>query len=599
MRLLRLIFAPLTLLLRLLLRPLRLRRRARLLHPHGWIELHLEGEVLEHRPVEPRGQRWVRRLLRREAPRRVVLARLRKLVDELLTDPHLKGVLIQIGPLQGGWASAESIRKELLRLKEKKVPLLVHLKSHAGNRELLVAAAGTELWMTPPGAWAAIGSAAQGLYLKDLLERFGVTIEVAHRGRFKSAPDRFTRNDRSEPDREQTQALIDALDEALLTALAEHYGTDRSDAEAKVDRAPLVGSHALTEGHVRALVRDEDLTEKVATFAQITTDKKHPFRPVGAGGYLDRRRLPPLWARRQKHLGIVEVHGAIVDQAPAGPLGGGGRSAIEGVVVADLRAALADPSIGAVILHVDSRGGSVTASDGIYAAVKRLAAEKVVIACFGDVAASGGYYVACGAKEIVASPLTVTGSIGVFGMIPTWPLVAERYAVHHDVLKNRRHAAIYDPWRGFDDEARALADREVGAMYEDFLALVGAARKMTRDQVDAVAQGRVWTGRAAQQVGLVDGLGGMPEAIERAKKAYGKPLAEDVVLIKARGPVPRPGPRPAEEATPKAELGVAAAWLQTLVGDASDLTILTELSWLLAGAPRRPTHLAYLPLRWD
>jgi protease-4 len=272
-----------------------------------------------------------------------------------------------------------------------------------------------------------------------------------------------------------------------------------------------------------------------------------------------------------------------------------GRAAVEAAVVADLRAALADPHIGAVILHVNSRGGSVTASDGIYAAVRRLNQEKPVIACFGEVAASGGYYVACGARAIVASPLTVTGSIGVFAMFPTWPGLTERLSIQHDVIKNRSHAALYDPWGGFDDEARALADREVGAMYEDFLNLVATARHKTRDEIHAVAEGRVWIGADALRVGLVDGLGGMTEASERARKAYGKPLADEMVLVKARGHETRPLPFRPEKA---AQLALPLEWLEAWSGPDASLDVLQELASLLRGRGPRPITLAYWPWSW-
>lgn len=596
MRLLRLLFSPLTLLWRLLLRPLQLRRRARALLPHGWLELHVEGEILELRPAETRGERWLRRILRQEPPKRVVLSRLRKMIDEALSDPHLKGLLVQVGPIAGGWAGADEVRRQLTRFRDAKVPVLVHLKGHAGNVELLVASVATQLWMTPPGGWAAVGSAAQGLFLQPLLSRVGIKFEVAARGRYKSAPEQLTRSDRSEPSREQTQALVDALDGALLEGLARLYDTDRAGAERRVDQAPLVGTHALAEGHCHALVRSEDLTGKVAEYAQAKDDDpKKRFRLVGAGGYLEARTIPPIWSRRKKQLGIVEVHGAIVDQAPGGPPGASGRAAVEARVVADLRAALADPHIGAVILHVNSRGGSVTASDGIYAAVRRLNQEKPVIACFGEVAASGGYYVACGARAIVASPLTVTGSIGVFAMFPTWPGVTERLSIQHDVIKNRSHAAVYDPWSGFDDEARALADREVGAMYEDFLNLVAAARQKTRDQIHAVAEGRVWIGTEALRVGLVDGLGGMSEAAERARAAYGKPLAEEWVLVKARGHETRPLPFRAEKA---AQLNLPLDWLEAWAGPGSNLDVVQELAALVRGRGPRPITLAYWPWSW-
>jgi protease-4 len=252
--------------------------------------------------------------------------------------------------------------------------------------------------------------------------------------------------------------------------------------------------------------------------------------------------MRPPWRRTKKHIGVVEVHGAIVDTGSP-YLTYVDRLAVQQAVVNDLRAALEDPGIGAVILHVDSRGGSVTASDAIWSAVKRLDREKPVIACMGNVAASGGYYVACGARSIVCSPLTITGSIGVYAMYPVWPELARMIGVNHDVVKNRLHAAMYDPWREISEDARAHADREVAAMYDAFIGLVAEARGKTKEEIDAIAQGRVWSGRKAKALGLIDGLGGMEEALERAREAApGVSFEEEPVLVHSWRNQGRPPP---------------------------------------------------------
>jgi signal peptide peptidase SppA len=304
-------------------------------------------------------------------------------------------------------------------------------------------------------------------------------------------------------------------------------------------------------------------------------------------------RLRPRKRRRKKKaVGVVEVHGAIVEQAT---MYGSylDRLAVQKSVVSDLRAALEEPRIGAVVLHVDSRGGSVTASDAIYSAVQRLNREKPVIACFGDVSASGGYYVACGARAIVCSPLTLTGSIGVFAMYPTWPELGRRYGVGHDVIKNHAHAALYDPWTDMPAEAREHAEREVEAMYETFLALVAGARGRTRDQIHEVAQGRVWSGSAAHAAGLIDGLGGMPEAIERAKEgAPDLSFAEDPVIVRARGTLDRPD-------APKKEDPLPSSLAPLLLARTTEGTLLRELIALLLTTSRGIPAVAWSPVSVD
>jgi protease-4 len=568
------LLAPMLFLVALLWRPIRARSRRKALQKFGWLELMLEGEVVEVRHP-PRLHPLVQRILRREEPIKVVLSRLRKFTEEVIDDPHAKGVLVRLGILHGGWASAQEIRGYLARIRDAKKEVVVHLIHHVGNKELLVASAATKVVMTPTGMFAAVGNALPGLFLKDPLERIGVKIEVAGAGRFKSAPERFTRTDRSEFDREQCQALIDELDESLISAVMDGRVLDREAAVKMLDRAPLVGSQAKASGFVDALARDEDLGDYVKDLEE--AEEAPQF--VGAGTYLALRHMPPLIKTRKKRVGIIEVHGPIVDASP-GLTQYPDRLAIDRAVVADLRGALEDPSIHAVVLHVDSRGGSVTASDSIYSAVHRLDKEKPVVACFGDVAASGGYYVACGARSIVASPLTITGSIGVFAMLPTWPKLTEMLSVGHDVIKNRRHADLYDPWSGLDDDDRAHAQEGVAAMYDAFIALVAEARGLTKEEVHAVAEGRVWSGKAARGHRLLDGLGGMEEAIDRAKDAAGGRFEKEPVLIKARGHLLRPRPFEKKDVAP-----MALARLAGLLPDPRLRALYEELELMLS-APR-------------
>ncbi|MCK6550489.1 S49 family peptidase [Myxococcota bacterium] len=593
MRFLLWLIAPFRLLIALLLRPLKLRARRRALKEHGWVEAHLEGAVHEVRPIS-RLPKIVKRFLPQDEAPRIVLSRLHKFSVELASDPYAKGVLVRLGAIGGGWASAMRIRDELARLRDAGKEVVIHVASHAGNREILVATAGTKVYMTPSGGLASVGSAATSLYLKDTLAKLGVTFEVSKRGRYKAAPEQFTRTDRSEGDREQTKALVDALDDALLNGIMQGRGVDRATAERMIDDAPMVGAMAAKKGWVDGLARDEELPGVVQAIAR---SEKAPVL-MGAGTYLQVRELGPLLPRRRKRVGIVEVHGAIADRgSPYAPYFG--KLAVERAVVNDLRAALEDSSIGAVVLHVDSRGGSVTASDAIWSAVKRLDQEKPVIACFGDVSASGGYYVACGARAIVCSPLTVTGSIGVFAMYPTWPELTRMLGVHHDVISNRLNAALYDPWVGIDDRARAHADHEVGVMYENFLELVAAARRKTRDEVHAVAEGHIWTGRAARDVGLVDGTGGMVEAIDRARAAAKTKLAEDPVVVHSRRHHGRPDPYEPDEKEKQAALGGPIELLGELVGRGPGGAIARELLLLTLTSSRRAPAIAYAPIDVD
>ena len=548
--------------LRVLTRPLALLGRRRAAGPSGWIELVIEGEVRELPPA--RGSLLKRLMRSRDESPKVILSALDRFAREVVSDPRTKGVLVRLGPFGGGWASAMRIHRALRSVKASGRHVVVHITQVAGNKEYAVATAGSRISCVPTGILAAVGTSANTLFLGEALARVGVKVEVASAGRYKSAPDALTKSARTEPDREQAEALVTAFDGALIDVIVEGRKLPIEDAKKGIDSMPLTGAHAISRGFTDGTAHDEDLPEQIQALDKL----EDPPELVAAGDYLGARVLPPLLRGPRKHIGIVEVHGAIVDrQTPY--LGMLDAAAVEKSVVSDLRAALANRRVGAVVLHVNSRGGSVIASDAIWSAVKRLNAEKPVIACFADVAASGGYYVACGARAIVASPLTVTGSIGVFGMLPTWPGITAKLHVHPDAIEHRLHASMADPWRERTEEERAHAQVEVEGMYHAFITLVGQARNKTIAEVDAIAQGRVWTGADAHARGLVDGLGGIDEALERCRAATKDRMGEYPVLIRAKKPHPRPEPPKASTAALLELLGPSQMVLEALAVRAS------------------------------
>lgn len=454
-------------------------------------------------------------------------------MDAFVDDPEAKGVLVHLGPLVSGWAHADGLRLQLERARTAGKVVLVHAESHVTNREALVASGGSKLIMTPPGLFTAIGASTSGLFYRSSLDRLGIEVEVASAGQYKSAPERFTRNARSDADLEQTKRLIDQFDERLTVAWSAFRGVEINEAVAHFDRAPLIAKTALELGLIDGIARDEEILKTVDAFrggrdtaSHETTRRKREKpkekkneteAPLAADRYLEARTLRPLRPSRRKRIGVVEVHGAIVDNAPflSSP---GAKTAISKHVVDDLRAAGEDDAIAAVILHVNSRGGSVTASDQIYGAVHRLNQTKPVIACFDEVAASGGYYVACGARKIFATPLTITGSIGVFALTPIFEGLIDHLGLSHDLIKNRRNAGIYDVFTKRSEDERQHARAQVLALYSIFLDLVANARALDIQTADTWASGRVWTGQDALGRQLVDGLGGFEEAFAYAKE---------------------------------------------------------------------------------
>jgi len=534
----------------LLLSPLRRLARTRTVGERAWVEIGLEGKVVRARSPRDRARAAIRRALGRPDDPVIELETLRETVAEIRADPAVVGVVLRVRGLNGGWAQIAEIQRRLTSIRSTGRHVVAFAPRHLTNHDLLAASAATRLYLAPASAFAAVGVASRGLFLGRALERLGIRVEVASVGRFKSAPEALTRIDRSEADAEQTRAVVDGIDGELVRAVASARGWGEDEAAQKMDAAPLVGRGAVEAGLADGLCRDEELPARLAALDA----HEHELEVVPSSTYHALSRPRPPFVEPRRVVGVVEVHGTILDDDPRQPPSPG-RSAIDRMVVRDLRAALADPRVAAVVLSIDSRGGSVTAGDRIFGMVQRLAAEKPVVACLEDVAASGGYYVACGASEIVASPLTVTGSIGVFAVVPTWPELVRRWEIGRDRVGNRRFAGSYDPFTGFDDDERSKAQHEVEAIYTLFLDIVAEARGLDRERANAVAQGRAWTGRDAHAAGLVDGLGGFDEAVRRAKEMAGGQLGAEPEIVHAR----RPQPRPPAAASLEAALGLADA----------------------------------------
>jgi len=544
----RLLFAPLSILLWVLLSPLRALRQARAAPKGALLEVTVRGHVLEG-PLRP--ERWSF-FARRQDSAPTPLVAVRRLVDLVLADPRVSGLLVRVERLGAGWATAAALRAELARVRAAGKRTVAYLPEGAGNAEMLVAT-GCETLIAPPVVDVApVGPRATGVFLHDLLDKAGVDVELLARKEFKSAGDRLARASRSEPDRMQTEALVGAFDGALVAAIAEGRKLSVEEARAARDLGPTRAKVAVERRLLDRVAHDDELPASLG-------DPK-----LGsAARYLRAKRRHPFPVRfRQRVIGVVQVHGTITDDAPL--VGGLGRMAVAKQVVADLRAATLDPRVVGVVLDVDSPGGTVTGSDAIWAAVRRLAKDKPVVARMGDVAASGGYYVAMAARAVIAHPLTVTGSIGVVSLRPVLARLAARFGVARDAIHLGRFADLESLLRAPTDEERALLDREIDDHYAEFVALVASSRKRPLEEIEPLCRGRVYTGQEAQRLGLVDTLGGFPDALAHLRAEVG-PVDEEPVVIVGKHPAPRP-PTPKALALLPELPGVAALapWLAML-----------------------------------
>lgn len=496
--------------------------------------------------------------------------RLMRLLEHAERDPQLRGIILRIDGSHGlGLARALELSQALRRLRAGGKTIAA-LMLRADDNAYLIASAADRVWVTPESNLFINGLSASLTHLGGAMEKLGVSWDVARQGRYKTAPEQLAEKDPSEAQLETVNALLD--DQSRI--LVERIAASRGIAEARVEEAFADGLLTTARAVELGLV-DEILVGSALDRAAGALVPGAAWRP----DYQPLQHRRPFWGVAPR-IAIIPVIGSIVGgEGGSDPLGVQTSVGARPVIEAIERAA-ADPGVRAIVLRIDSPGGDGLASDLMYRAVLEAKKRKPVIASMGDVAASGGYYVAMGADEIHALPTTVTGSIGVFLIKPAVEALATRLGVSVTTLKRAPHADLLNMWEPWDAQGAARAQAWIDAFYDAFITEVARSRNMDLRAVDAVARGRVWSGVAAQRVGLVDQLGDLSSAIaaarHRAKIAphtrvelviQGEPPglfmpipgAPDV--LQTRVPTPRPDLSPALRAVAQ-ELGVGLELLQ-------------------------------------
>jgi protease-4 len=485
--------------LRLALLPLWLLVR-HLRRPRGrWIEARLAADPSEIAVPLPR---W-RALLTRSAPPKLrSIAELRRACSALATDPRMDGLLVYIPHLSCGWATCASLRQELATLRARGKRVVAYLPLGGGDRELYVASAADRVLTSPPASISLLGVASQPLYLKAVLDRLGLELEVEARKQWKTAAEPLLREEMSDAQREQLGALLGAIQGELERALATRPGLSLDAVRAAFTRGVMGLRAAREAGLIDGSCYEDELNAQLGT----------KVAPLPLRRYLQLREVR-LWRplRRPGYVAVVPVHGAIVHASSSLP---GRRAATLGGLTAALRQVARDPRALGVLLYVDSPGGSALASDLIHRELVQLRAKKPVVAFMGDVAASGGYYVAAPCQRIVAQPTTLTGSIGVVSARVLGGTLARRLGVRPQVVRSAPHADLHSPFRPLEPDERALVAAEVDEVYASFVQVVANGRGRSVEEIEQLAGGRVWSGSDALKAGLVDELGGFEQALQ-------------------------------------------------------------------------------------
>jgi protease-4 len=435
---------------------------------------------------------------------------LARLVDEISEDSRVAGLIVVLKSMRCGFATVASLRALLTAARSAGKRVTICLPAGGGTKHCYLATAADRIVLGPRAVLSPLGVLASTRYFRGALDRAGLVPEVHAQGRYKTAAEPWERTTMSDAQREQLGAILDHLYRELVQAIRTGRGVDEARAQAMVDSAPYMGEEAVTAGLVDAVAYEDEMAAQVMAADSPATPRRADvyFRSREAG------RHPQL---QRGTIAVLRVHGPIAT-APRWPLE---RVAVEERVIAAARLARANPDVRGVIVHVDSPGGGAGASDRIHREISALAAIKPVIACMGNVAASGGYYVAVAAHEIVAQPTTITGSIGVISArIIAEPLFA-RLGIVTQILQRGAHARLLDPTLALDDDEKLVVDREVEGYYRAFVRVVAQGRGRTLEEIESIAQGRVWTGQDAHAKGLVDHLGGFDRAVEALRLRIG------------------------------------------------------------------------------
>lgn len=434
-------------------------------------------------------------------PRRDGISRrgLAALVREAIADRRVKGLKVRIGALRGGWSMLHDLRAALQAAREGGLTVDVFLAA-ADHRTLFVASVADAIHLQPDTAVLATGIAAEMTFFKGALDTLGVELDVITAGAYKSAMEPFARAWPSAANQEAMNALLDDLDAHLVGGIADGRGIDPATVRAALDQAPVGAEEAVAMGLATAAIDEDEWFDEAA---------------VPAGAYGGRARAIPRLPRRAR-LAVVEVRGTIRDGSYDDP---NPQGATIKAVVGALDAARQSRRIKGVLLHIDSPGGSAAASERMWQAVRRLAAEKPVVAWMGDYAASGGYYVASAAHAIVATPGTLTGSVGVIMAKPVIGGLLEKLGLRQVRFERGAHSGLLSAGRPFLDSERIALEGHIRRTYGLFLDRVCTGRDKPREWLEPLAQGRVWTGSQAMAREMVDRLGTEEDALQQLAEA--------------------------------------------------------------------------------
>ena len=482
---------------------------------HSTLILRIGGELVETPPNDVLGQ--VTGAGRAQTVRGYVDA-----LRRAKSDPRIDSVLIVPTPIQSPfWGKIQEIRDAVLDFRKSGKRISAYLE-YAGDREYYLASAAEKIYLVPSGSLDVTGVATYEVFLKGSLDKLGAEADFEKIGDYKTAPNQLTQTTFTPPHREMTESLTRDMYEQLVRAIADSRRKKVEDVRALIDEGPFLARDAQRVGLVDALAYEDQLDDHGAVSKSGTVEGESYGRA--------RRSMS---ARGAPRIAVIYISG-IINSGDSGfdPLNGDVAGSTQ--LVKAIRSARADDDVKAIVVRVDSPGGSSIASDVIWRELMVTKDEKPsrpLVASMSDLAASGGYYVAMAAPQIVAQPATLTGSIGIYGGKFVMGGTYDKFGANIESVIIGRNAGLESPDRRFTDSERQKLREQIRDFYNGFIQKVAASRKIPVARVDQLAQGRVWTGSQAREIGLIDALGGLDRAIALAKERAGISPETEVEIV--------------------------------------------------------------------
>ncbi len=433
-------------------------------------------------------------------------------IDNAKYDEKIKGISIESLYLRAGIAQVQEIRDKLYEFKESGKFVVAYADVY-DQKNYYLSSVADSIYIYPEGALDFKGLASEILFFKDFQDKYGVKMEVIRHGKYKSAVEPFLANEISEENREQTFDFLNSIWGTLLEEIGEKRGLSperlNEIADDLLARNPDL---AIENGLISGKMPKDKYIELLKQLAEV--DEKSKLSMISVENYIKSGKGRIISTARDK-IAVIYAQGEI-------RYGKGDEKVIGQELIKEaLQKARAAKDIKAIVLRVNSPGGSALASDIILREIEITKEEKPVVVSMGSLAASGGYYISCNADKIVAEPTTITGSIGVFGMVPNISEFSKRIGINAEQIGTNRQSVGYSVFEPMGEEFYAVTKEGVERVYTTFVSKVAEGRSMTFEEVDSIAQGRVWTGKEAQEHGLVDELGSLEDAIRIAADMVG------------------------------------------------------------------------------